>query len=197
MPEAAQLHLYLGHAGIRRDNPDYYKLLVMDYVLGTGPGFTDRLSSRLRDREGLAYTVSATISGSASDEPGLFTGYIGTDVKNFERVKGMFLEELTRIRAEEPKAEEVEDAKRYLLGRLPFHFTTNAQIAEQLLAIERFGLGLDYLDTYRKSVAAVTPSDIRRVAEKYLDPRRMVLVAAGAIDESGKPLPKATAKKDQ
>ena len=48
MPEAAQLHFYLGHAGIRRNTPDYFKLLVMDYVLGTGPGFTDRLSSRLR-----------------------------------------------------------------------------------------------------------------------------------------------------
>ena len=57
MPDAAQLHFYMGHVGIRRDNPDYYKLLVMDYVLGTGPGFTDRLSARLRDREGLAYTV--------------------------------------------------------------------------------------------------------------------------------------------
>src|SRR5262249_48848081 len=40
MPEAAQLHFYMGHVGIRRNNPDYYKLLVMDYVLGTGPGFT-------------------------------------------------------------------------------------------------------------------------------------------------------------
>ncbi|MFQ3652526.1 MAG: pitrilysin family protein, partial [Gemmataceae bacterium] len=56
MPEAAQLHFYLGHVGIRRTNPDYFKLLVMDYILGTGPGFTDRLSSRLRDREGLAYS---------------------------------------------------------------------------------------------------------------------------------------------
>src|SRR5262249_19220791 len=59
MPEAAQLHFYMGHVGVRRNNPDYYKLLVMDNVLGTGPGFTDRLSARLRDREGLAYTVNA------------------------------------------------------------------------------------------------------------------------------------------
>ena len=57
---AAQVHFYAGHVGIRRDNPDYYKLLVMDYVLGTGPGFTDRLSASLRDRQGLAYTVGRT-----------------------------------------------------------------------------------------------------------------------------------------
>src|SRR5213078_4249323 len=140
MPEAAQLHFYMGHIGIRRDNPDYFKLLVMDHVLGTGPGFTDRLSSRLRDREGLAYTVTANISDSASEEPGLFTCYIGTDPKNFARVKAMFLEELKRIREERPDAEEVEDARKYLLGRLPFEFITNERVGQQLLAIERYGL---------------------------------------------------------
>src|SRR5262249_42286444 len=87
MPEAEQLHFYMGHPGIRRDNPDYYKLLVMDYVLGTGPGFTDRLSSRLRDRQGLAYTVSANISSSAGEEPGTFTCYIGCEPKNLDKVR--------------------------------------------------------------------------------------------------------------
>jgi zinc protease len=189
LPAAAQLHFYMGHVGIRRDNPDYYKLLVMDYVLGTGPGFTDRLSSRLRDREGLAYTVTANISSSATDQPGVFTCYIGTDAENFRRVKEMFLEELNRIRDEEPKASEVEDAKKYLLGSQPFQYTTNDSIAGQLLNVERYHLGFDYPEAYRKAVAAVTPADVQAVARKYLDPKRMILVAAGAIDENGKPLP--------
>ena len=125
MPDAAQLHFYMGHVGMRRDNPDYYKLLVMDYVLGTGPGFTDRLSARLRDREGLAYTVQANISGIGRPRSrALFTCYIGTEPKNFERVKKEFLEEFNRIRDEKPTKEEVEDAKQYLLGSLPFNFTT-------------------------------------------------------------------------
>jgi zinc protease len=195
MPQAVQLHFYMGEPGIRRANPDYYKLLVMDYVLGTGPGFTDRLSARLRDREGLAYTVMANISNSAGEEPGLFTCYIGTDPENFGRVKKEFLEELQRIRDTSPKKEEVEDAKQYLLGSLPFHFTTNSAIAGQLLAIERFGLGFDYLDHYRKAVAAVTPEDVQAVAKKYLDPQHMVLVAAGAVDSSGQPLKKPGSEK--
>ncbi|HEV3142277.1 MAG TPA: pitrilysin family protein, partial [Gemmataceae bacterium] len=78
MPQAAQVNLYLGHIGIRRDNPDFYKLLVMDNILGTGPGFTDRLSSKLRDRMGLAYTVSANITSSATEEPGVFSCFIAT-----------------------------------------------------------------------------------------------------------------------
>jgi zinc protease len=195
MPQAVQLHFYMGEPGIRRDNPDYYKLLVMDYVLGTGPGFTDRLSARLRDREGLAYTVMANITSSAGEQPGLFTCYIGTDPENFARVKKEFQEELQRIRDTLPKKEEVEDAKQYLLGSLPFHFTTDGAIAGQLLAIERFGLSFDYLDHYRKAVAAVTPEDVQAVARKYLDPEHMVLVAAGAINADGQPLKKAGSEK--
>jgi zinc protease len=190
MPAAAQLHFFMGHAGIRRDNPDYFKLLVMDYVLGTGPGFTDRLSARLRDREGLGYMVSANITSSAAEEPGLFTCYIGTRPESFARVKGLFLEEVERLRNEKPKDQEVEDVKKYLTGSLAFQLTTNERIAAQLVLIERYHLGLNYLEEYRKAVNAVTPEEVQEMARKYLDPQHMVLVAAGALDSAGKPLDK-------
>jgi len=188
MPEAAQLQFYMGHVGIRRTNPDYFKLLVLDYILGTGPGFTDRLSGRLRDREGLAYTVSANITSSAAKEPGTFTCYIGTDKENFERVKKLFLEELHRIRNTPPEDSELQDAKNYLLGSALMRFHSNAGIADQLLSIERFGLGFDSLEKSQQAIAAVTADDVQAVAKKYLHPERMVLTAVGAIDATGKPL---------
>jgi zinc protease len=200
MPEAAQLQFYMGHVGIRRTNEDYYKLLVMDYILGTGPGFTDRLSSRLRDREGLAYTVNANITSSAAREPGTFTCYIGTDRENFERVKKLFLEELHRIRDTKPAAGELEDAKTYLLGSSLMRLGSNGGIADQLLAIERYGLGFDHLEKSQKAIAAVTADDIQAVAKKYLHPERMVLTAVGAVDATGKPLkgaPEKSEKPDQ
>jgi zinc protease len=194
MPEAEQLQFLMGHPGIRRKDPDYYKLLVMDYVLGTGPGFTDRLSSRLRDREGLAYTVTANICTSASEEPGLFTCYIGTEAKNLDRAKKEFLEELKRIRTEPPKDSEVDDVKKYLIGQLPFEFTTNEQVAGRLISIERFHLGFDYLADFRRAIAAVKPADVLDVARKHIDPDHMVLVVAGAVDANGKLLSKPEEK---
>jgi zinc protease len=188
MPEAAQLHFYMGHVGVRRSNPDYYKLMVMDYILGTGPGFTDRLSGRLRDREGLGYTVTANITSAAGVEPGTFTCYIGTEKQYFARVKKEFLEEIRRIRDDPPAAREVADAKAYLLGSRALRFATNGGIADQLLAVERYKLGFDYPEDFRKAVAAVTPEDVRAVARKYLDPDRMVVVAAGPVDAKGQPL---------
>jgi predicted Zn-dependent peptidase len=89
----------------------------------------------------------------------------------------------------------VEDVKKYLTGNLPFHLTTNERIAAQLLTIERYHLGFDYLDHYRQAVAAVTPEDVQAMARKYLDPEHMVLVAAGALDQSGKPLEKVAPPK--
>jgi zinc protease len=186
MPRATQLHLYLGHVGIRRHNPDFYKLLVMDHILGTGPGFTDRLSARLRDRQGLAYTVSASIATSAGEEPGLFTAYIGTDPENFDKVRTQLLEEVNRIRDEKPAVRELEDARQYLIHSLPFRFTTNDRVAGQLLYLERNGLGFDYIEDYRKGVAAVTPEDVQAVARTYLDPGHMILVATGPVDSQGK-----------
>ncbi|HJZ53517.1 MAG TPA: insulinase family protein, partial [Gemmataceae bacterium] len=189
-PNAAQVHVYIGHLGVTRTNPDYYKLLVMDNVLGTGPGFTDRLSSTLRDRQGLAYTVNATITSSAGTQPGTFTGYIGTFPDKFVLVRDGFLKEINRIRDEPPSKQEVEDAKKYLLGSLPFRFTTLSGVAGQLLAAEQYGLGFDFLERYQKEVAAVTPEDVQAVAKKYLDPKTLTIVAVGPIDKDGKPLGK-------
>jgi zinc protease len=187
-PNAAQVHVYIGHLGVRRNNPDYYKLLVMDNVLGVGPGFTDRLSANLRDRLGLAYTVNASITGSAGKEPGAFTGFVGTFPKNFLDVKFGFLKEVNKLRDEPPTEQEVDDAKKYLLGSLPFRFTTLSAVAGELLTVERYHLGFDYIEKYRKEVEAVTPKDVQDMANKYLDPKALVVVAVGAIDKEGRPL---------
>jgi zinc protease len=134
--------------------------------------------------------VRATIADSANEEEGLFSGYIGTFPDKFKEVKEGFLKEFNRIRDEAPSKEEVEDAKKYLTGSLAFKMTTCAGAAKLLQAVDRFQLGVTYLDDYRQAVTQVTPADVQAVAKKYLDPQRLTLVAAGAIDQEGKPLPK-------
>jgi zinc protease len=186
MTKAAQLQFLMGHLGVPRDHSDYFKLLVMDNVLGTGSGFTDRLSSRLRDREGLAYTVTATITDSADLDPGAFMCYIGTDARNYSRVKALFLEEIERLRKEPPTEYEVTSTKQYLIGKLAFLLTTNQRIAGQLLYLNKFNLGFDYYDKYRASIEAVTPQQVQEMAQKHIQPRQFATVAAGRIDQEGR-----------
>ena len=188
LPGSAQLQFFMGHTGITRDHPDFHALLVMDHVLGTGPGFTDRLSGRLRDREGLAYTVRAEICSSSDLLPGIFACYIGTDAKNLERVEAEFLEEIVRLRKELATKDEVEDAKSYLLGSLPFRYDGSTALVEQLLFVDRFGWKEDHLEQFRKAVGEVTPEMVRAVAQKHILPEKLHLIAAGAIDKNGKPL---------
>jgi zinc protease len=177
--EKEQNHLYLGHPGITRTNPDYYVLLTMDYILGTGPGFTDRISRKLRDEQGLAYTVYANIALSAEVEPGTFMAYIGTSPANMNKAIEGFLEEIKKIRAEQVLQEELELTQNYLTGSYVFHFETSTQLARYLINAERFDLGDDFLWKYPQLIESVTVGDIQRVAQQYLDPENYYVAIVG------------------
>ncbi len=175
-----QVHVFLGHVGVRRTHPDYHVLSVMDHVLGTGPGFTSRCARKLRDEQGLCYSVSAGITGSAGEEPGMFTAYIGTSPEHRQRAIDGFLDEIRRIRAEAPTAQELQDVKSYLTGSFVFGFERNSNLAAFAIRARRFGLGFDYLQRYPEIVRAITAEQVREAAERHLHPDRLVVVSAGA-----------------
>ncbi|MEC8252327.1 MAG: pitrilysin family protein [Planctomycetota bacterium] len=175
-----QVHVFLGHKGIRRTEPDFYKLSVMDHILGSGPGFTSRCSRKLRDEQGLCYSVSAGISSSAGEEPGTFTAYIGTSPEHRERAVAGFLAEIDAIRKQPPSADELQDVKDYLTGSYVFALERNSNLAAYAIRARRFGLGYDFVERYPDLVRAVTVEDVREVAERHLHPDRLTIVSAGA-----------------
>jgi zinc protease len=175
-----QVHVFLGHVGIRRTHPDFYLLSVMDHILGTGPGFTSRCSRKLRDEQGLCYAVSAGITGSAGEEPGTFTAYIGTSPEHRQKAIDGFLDEIRRIRVEAPSAQELQDVKDYLTGSFVFGLERNSNLAAYAIRARRFGLGFDFLQHYPDIIRAVTAEQVREAAERHLHPDRLVVVSAGA-----------------
>lgn len=175
-----QVHVFLGHPGVRRFHPDFHSLVVMDHILGTGPGFTSRISRRLRDEMGLCYSVNAAISASAGEEPGEFAAYIGTSPEHREKAIAGFLEEIDRIRGELVTEKELCDVQDYLTGSYIFAFERNTQLARYAISVRRFDLGFDYIHRYPDLVRAVTREDVQRVAQEHLHPDRMVRVSAGA-----------------
>ena len=175
-----QVHVFLGHLGIRRTDPDFYRLSVMDHILGTGPGFTSRCSRKLRDEMGLCYSVSAGIAGSAGEEPGTFTAYIGTSAENREKAVDGFLKEIHLIRKELPSASELQDVKDYLTGSFVFALERNSNLAAYAIRARRFNLGFDFLERYPDLIESVTLEQVREMAEKHLHPDRLAIVSAGA-----------------
>lgn len=185
LPNAKQLNVYIGHLGIRRNDPDFYTLLVMDNVLGTGSGFTDRMSRTIRDEKGLVYSVGAHISYSAGIEPGTFRVFFATKPENFETARGMVLGEIERIRKEPVPAAELQAAKDYLTGSFALEMETNAQLADMLVMVERNGLGFDYPEKFVEKVRAVTAEQVLAAAQKHLDPKALWQVVSGPVDEKG------------
>ncbi len=177
--DRSQVQIFLGHLGIRRTDADYYKLLVMDHVLGSGPGFTSRIARKLRDEQGLCYAVGAGITGSAGRERGLFTAYIGTTPTHQKVAIAGFLAEIKRIRSEPPTPEELADVQAYLTGSFVWGLERNSNLAGFLLRAERFSLGDDYVARFPDLINAVTTKEVREVAERHLDPNNYYLVTLG------------------
>lgn len=176
-----QVHVFLGHLGVRRTDPDYPALVVMDHVLGAGPGFTNRVAMRLRDELGLAYTVHASIHGNAGIHPGTFTAYIGTSPDKVPVAIDGFLREMRRIQDEPVGDAELATAKDYVVGSFALSFQRAARRASYMVTAERFGLSDDYLERAPRIYAAVTPADVQRVARTHLHPDACSIAAAGPI----------------
>lgn len=176
-----QVHLYVGHLGIRRSDPDYEALVVMDHVLGTGPGFTNRISRKLRDELGLAYTVHAEIASSAGLVPGTFTAYIGTSARHVGTALEGFLVEMRRIQEEPVSEAELETAKGYLQGSFALGFERASRRASFLISSEVHGFPEDHLERMPRALAAVTAEDVQRVAAAHLHPESCCITAGGPL----------------
>ncbi len=177
--QTQQAHVYLGHLGIDRRDPDFYTLQVLDTILGGGAGLTSRIPRKLRDEQGLAYTTFAGISMSAGRDRGKFVAYIGTSPGHVDRaIRGM-VEEIDRIVAEEVAPDELEDAKAYLTGSFVFGFESNAQVARFLNNARIFDLGFDYVSKYPEIISRITAEEIREAAARHITTTEFSLVVAG------------------
>lgn len=179
--DLTQANIIIGHIGIERKNPDYYNLVVMNYILGGG-GFSSRLMKDVRDNQGLVYGIHSNFD--ASLYPGSFAVSLQTKNETANRAIEAVLKEIKRIREEPVSDQEIDEAKSYLIGSFPLRIDTNAKIAGILTSIEYFGLGLDYFDRYPKLIGSVTKADITRVAKKYLDPERFAMVVVAKQTEA-------------
>jgi zinc protease len=174
--EITQANIAIGHVGISRENPDYYAVMIMNYILGGG-GFSSRLMDNIRDNRGLAYDVHSAFS--AQKEPGAFVITIQTKNESVQEVINETLKEIRRMRTDRVSEKELTDAKAYLTGSFPLRMDTYVKIAGILTSVELYNLGLDYPARYPFLINSVTQEDILRVANKYLHPDNLDIVVVG------------------
>ena len=180
-----QANVIMGHLGIQRKSPDYFPVMVMNFILGGG-SFTARIPGRIRSDEGLAYSAHSAFQ--TARDLGIFFVACQTKLESTNRAISIALEELEKIRKMSVNQEELVQAKETFMNQFIFRFTTSASIVAQKVDIEYEGLPMNYLETYLENVQAVTREDIQRVATKYLHPDAIKILVVGDREKFDKPL---------
>ena len=175
IPGKTQVDIAAGVDTIPRGHEDYYALDIANMILGR-LGLMGRLGAEVRDRQGLAYYASSQLEPRRDST--LWAARAGVDPENVERAVHAVQTELDRLRSELVSDEELEDAKSYLTGVLPLALETHDGAASILLAIQEFGLGLDYLDRYPDIITAISAEQVRQAARSHLDPEKLAIAIA-------------------
>ena len=183
-PQAVQSEIRVGHLGVARTCEDYFPLSVMNAIFGGV--FNSRLNLNLREKHGFTYGVRSQFAFRRDAGPFVVAAPVRNEVTR-ESVSEM-LAELRRIRTGDIETRELEDTKNYLIGVFPASVQTASDVASRLMDMELYGLSEDYFDRYRENIAAVGKEDVERVAQKYLDPDRVLIVVVGNASQIREPL---------
>jgi zinc protease len=174
-PGSVQTVLQLGTLGIERTSPDYFSVLLADRVLGGGP--SGRLFLNLREDKGYTYGAYSQFGGTKFRGTWISQSEVRTDVT--EGAMKEFMYELNRLRNETVPAEELENAKRAIIGSFALSLEQPTTLLQNIVTQKIYNLPADYWDTYPQKVAAITPADVQNAAKKYLDMSHLQVVAVG------------------
>lgn len=173
---SAQAHVLIGQPGYKRSDPDYFPLLVGNYILGGG-GFVSRLVEEVRHKRGLSYSVYSYFAPAM--HAGAFTVGLQTRPDQAAQAVQVSRDVVRRFVAEGPTEAELKAAKDFMVGGFALRIDSNRKLLDNLANIAWYDLPLDYLDTWTKQVEKVTAADIRAAFARKLQPDRMVTVVVG------------------
>ena len=173
-----------GHAGIKRDDPDFFPAYVMNTILGGG-GFEARLMKEVREKRGLTYGVYSYLA--PMDHAELYLGRVASANDRIAEAVSVIRDEWAKMAEDGVTQEELDQAKTYLTGAYPLRFDGNGPIARILVGMQLDGLTPDYVNTRNDKVEAVTLDDINRVAARLMKPDALRFVVVGqpeGLDET-------------
>ena len=176
-PGSVQTNLAITNRAIDRTNPDYIACMVMNQVLGSGPAA--RLFRIIREEKGYTYGVSSEFSATRFMQH--FDSSMAVRTEVTEPALADLLKEMKEIRDVPVPKEELDAAKRTMVGRLALSLENPAGVLNQWLTQREYNLPEDYWDQYPEKVMAVTAEDVQRVAKKYVPYENVQIIAVGDV----------------
>ncbi|VVD80828.1 zinc protease [Pandoraea morbifera] len=179
---AEQAHIVTGQASVARSDPDYFPLLVGNYVLGGG-GFVSRLTTEVREKRGLTYGVSSSFSPQLQEGP--FEISLQTRREQAQQALRVVRDTLAAFVQDGPTDAEMQAAKDNLTNGFPLRLDSNRKLLANVAAIGFYNLPLDYLDTWTSMVQAVTATQVKAAFSRHVQPERLATVVVGPRDVFG------------
>jgi zinc protease len=160
--------------------PDFPALQLANFILGEA-ALSSRLAARVRQKEGLSYTVGSQLSADAKDKFGRFLVFAICNPKNIDKVDHAIADELAKFIKSGVDAHELEEAKKAFLEQMKVLRANDSQLAAMLQENLYAGRTFDYYADLETKIAALTPEALNQAIRKYVLPERMVIVRGGDL----------------
>jgi zinc protease len=174
-PDAVQSEIRLGQIGVAFTDPDAFAADVYNSVVGGGS--TSRLYQEVRNKRGLSYGAGSSFTKAV--QPGAYQASTFTKTESTVQTVEVMLETLRALNKTPVPAAELEARKTYLSGVFPLEIETPQGIAGKVLEALKYGLGREYIESYRGRIDAVTPEQVRSFAERRIQPDSALIVIVG------------------
>jgi zinc protease len=169
-----------GKSGIKRGDPDYYAAYILNHILGGG-GFSSRLVDEVREKRGLAYSVSSSLW--IYQHAALMQAQTATKSASVEQAVTLVRAEWARLAEKGPTLEELANAKIFLTGSFPLQLDSTGRLAQIMVSLQIDHLGIDYLDRRNALLESVTLEQAQRVAQRLFNPGALSIVVVGPPGE--------------
>jgi len=176
----SQVDLLMGCFSPARTSPDYMPVFIGNNILGQF-GLMGRIGKIVRSKSGLAYYVSSSV-GAWSDV-GTWEFSAGVNPKNVKKTINLIRKEIDRFVKSHVTDQELDNSKSHLIGRMPMSLESNGGLANAILTMQRFKLGLDYYQKYTGRIKSITAKQILTASKRYLHPDRLIITSAGPGEE--------------
>jgi zinc protease len=174
-PDSVQTYIMVGDRGIRRTDPDYYALVVMNQVLGGGP--QARLFLDLREEHGYTYGAYSNFNAETYAGDWLASTSVRTPVTDGSMTRLVY--EFKRMSSEPVPQSELDDARHAIVAGFALALEQPGQQLGNWLTVQYYGLPMDYWDRYAERIAAVDTAAIQAAAKKFVDLEHMQWVSVG------------------
>jgi zinc protease len=178
MPDKTQVDFVMGLPGPTRSAPDFLHASLMNTVLGEF-GMMGRIGQNVREKQGLAYHASSHLAGGLGPAP--WSANAGTSPEDVNRAVTGIKMEIIRMQNELVAPAELADCQSYRVGSLPVSLETNVAMADTIVDMELYNLGLDFLQRFPDLMHNINAEEVQAAARKYLSSEQLAVAMAGPL----------------